>query len=147
MTAKQQHVTQLNRLSDTWAKHGADADNVVRWHVQAVVEQQEKVVEVARFMAYMEVQTRDTNGDRTDVQKVCKRERAKRHQRPPREPRRPVCPHALRYHNGILTCDQCNRKAVCSKGKLRMETEIAEAPMRMTVVSGSRQSDVQSSDT
>jgi len=123
MTSKQQHVTQLNRLSDTWAKHGADADNVVRWHVQAVVEQQEKVVEVARFMAYMEVQTRDTNGDRTDVQKVCKRERAKRHLRPPREPRRPVCPHALRYHNGILTCDQCNRKAVCSKGKLRMETE------------------------
>jgi len=76
MTSKQQRVTQLNRLSDTWAKHGADADNVVRWHVQAVVGQQEKVVEVARFMAYMEVQTRDTNGDRTDVQKVRKRERA-----------------------------------------------------------------------
>ena len=31
---------------------------MVRWHVQAGVEQQEKVVEVARFMAYMEVQCR-----------------------------------------------------------------------------------------
>ena len=34
-----------------------------------------------------------------------------------------MCPHALRYHNGILTCDLCNRKAVSRKGKLRMETE------------------------
>ena len=34
----QQHVACLNKAADGWAKHGAEADHPVQWHVQALGE-------------------------------------------------------------------------------------------------------------
>jgi len=118
-----QHIAWLNREADEWAKQGADADQPVQWHVQALNDQHEKVKSIALYMAHIEIGTKDANGDRVDVQKIGKKERKRRQRRPPRAPRQPVRPHELRYVHGILTCDMCTRKAARHKGKLRMEHE------------------------
>ena len=68
-----QHIAWLNREADEWAKQGADADQPVQWHVQALNDQHEKVKSIALYMAHIEIGTKDANGDRVMCKRLARR--------------------------------------------------------------------------
>ena len=65
---EQQKVAYLNSAADGWAKQGAATDHPVEWHVQALSDQQTKIKGSMKHLAYIEVNTHDVNGDRSDAQ-------------------------------------------------------------------------------
>ena len=123
----ERYVYELNDVADSWAKHGADEDVPIQWHVQALRDQHDKVRSVARFMAHVEAATRDGHGgriDTADTQGRTSTEDVRRpRSRPTRSPRVPNHPHMLRYRHGVLTCDVCPRRATTVKSKYRMQYE------------------------
>jgi len=123
----QAYVSELNEVADSWAKHGADMDVAVQWHVQALHDQHAQVKSLAKLMADVEQGTRGAQGGRIDTQTV-EGSRGLERLKPPRRRRQAVAklpehPHMLRYLHGVLICDVCPRKATTVKGKARMQRE------------------------
>ena len=65
----QQEIPHVNIEADSWAKQGAGLDHPVEWHVQALSDQHKKIKGIMNYLAYIEVNTRDINGDRADAQR------------------------------------------------------------------------------
>ena len=90
-TDEQREIIELNVAADDWAKRGAKADHPIEWHVQAKKEQHDKIMGIVKFLAYVEVTSRDINGDRSGAQKKAEKIKVKKggkkRGRPPRSSR------------------------------------------------------------
>jgi len=138
----QAHVSELNEVADSWAKHGADMDVPVQWHVQALKDQQAQVKSLAKLMAAVEQATRDGFGGHIDTLSA-ESSRGTEGLRPPRCKRTPKAkppehPHMLRYAHGVLMCDVCPRKATTFKGKARMQREDCRRMYKYDAAVGAR---------
>ena len=115
---EQQKVAYLNKAADGWAKQGAETDHPVEWHVQALNDQQTKIRGIMKYLAYIEVNTRDVNGDRSDAQKKSEKVKKigkRRRGRPPGK-HRPLGharwegqewkPHVHAYDKGVAKQDE-----------------------------------------